>query len=748
MLIFPVRHHSPAASLQVARLIRERRPKAVLVEGPCDATRLIPLLLDPATEPPVAIYGYLPGGEGRAVYYPFCAYSPEYVALKAGQEVGARLLFCDVSVGHSFATRDEQTTESQYGEFASALAEAAGFDSFDELWETAFEQEAGPQYIEVLTNFGGKARELSGRDARDDVRERHMAWTAQSLASDGIRPEEIMLVCGAAHAQRIASILEAGAAAEAPKPEQDAEVTLIPYSYPRLSEQSGYGAGNRAPWFYQLVWEMQGDYATAARVSLSALAGRLRQQGLSASLAQTIDAYNLATVLAAMRDKPAPGVLEVAEAATACFGQGQPVAVDLPLRAVLIGDAVGKVTPKIGRTPLQVEFYETAGRLSVPILDSPRPVLLHMVEAKEAETSVFFHRLRVAAIPFAAQVESGLGGRGRAVTQDPLEHLRRVREKWETQWSPATDARLVEQTARGSTLAEAVGRITGERLQQAARIDEGTEALLQIALCDLPDLFPQGMERCEELSADSSSFPALARSTYHLDGLLNYGAARRLPVAELGALAARLFTRAVLNLPSAAVCGDEAAQEVATTLTPLYELVGRGSPAAADLDGFWFGVGSVAEMEGAHPLIRGLSLVLLELGGKLEPGELATRLRFWLSRAADATANAHLVAGLFTLHRGTLVRNKPLISAVTDFLLELEIDQLGPLLPVLRRSLGNLSAAERSYLGETLGALLGLGYGEAGMALKVSDTDLELLREADAAVAAILAQWRDRYGIG
>ena len=91
VLIVPIRHHSPAAALQVGRLIRERRPRAVLIEGPADATPLIDQLLDAATVPPVALYAYERRGEDvRAAFYPFCAYSPEYVALRAGSEVGAR----------------------------------------------------------------------------------------------------------------------------------------------------------------------------------------------------------------------------------------------------------------------------------------------------------------------------------------------------------------------------------------------------------------------------------------------------------------------------------------------------------------------------------------------------------------------------------------------------------------------------------------------------------------------------------
>ena len=99
MLIVPIRHHSPAAALQVGRLIRERRPQVVLIEGPADATPLIEQLLDAATVPPVALYTYQRRGEDvRAAFFPFCAYSPEYVAMRAGREVGAELAFCDLPV--------------------------------------------------------------------------------------------------------------------------------------------------------------------------------------------------------------------------------------------------------------------------------------------------------------------------------------------------------------------------------------------------------------------------------------------------------------------------------------------------------------------------------------------------------------------------------------------------------------------------------------------------------------------------
>jgi hypothetical protein len=140
--------------------------------------------------------------------------------------------------------------------------------------------------------------------------------------------------------------------------------------------------------------------------------------------------------------------------------------------------------------------------------------------------------------------------------------------------------------------------------------------------------------------------------------------------------------------------------------------------------------------------------VLLQLASRLADGELIDRLRYWLSAVTDAADNARLVAGLFALHRATLVRNRQLIRAVTEFLVGLELEQLTPLLPVLRRGLGDLSGPERVYLTETLAAILGLSGTTARRALDITSADRVWLAEADRAVEATLQDWKVRYGIG
>src|SRR5712691_9445778 len=56
VVYFPIRHHSPACARHLERVIREWKPRAILIEGPANFTPLIPLVLHPKTKAPFAIY--------------------------------------------------------------------------------------------------------------------------------------------------------------------------------------------------------------------------------------------------------------------------------------------------------------------------------------------------------------------------------------------------------------------------------------------------------------------------------------------------------------------------------------------------------------------------------------------------------------------------------------------------------------------------------------------------------------------
>src|SRR5205814_6957683 len=83
VILFPVRHHSPAAARLVGELIERVRPGLVLVEGPSDFNDRLDELWLPH-QLPIAVYSYVRGADGltRSCYYPFCEHSPEWQAMQ------------------------------------------------------------------------------------------------------------------------------------------------------------------------------------------------------------------------------------------------------------------------------------------------------------------------------------------------------------------------------------------------------------------------------------------------------------------------------------------------------------------------------------------------------------------------------------------------------------------------------------------------------------------------------------------
>ncbi|MFN4032578.1 MAG: DUF5682 family protein, partial [Fimbriimonadales bacterium] len=102
--VVPVRHHSPAIARATAAVIRAVRPDLVLIEGPCDANPLIDALVAPDAVAPIALLAYRQPEAQQAsanlapqvVFYPFCDYSPELVALRTAHALGIPARFCDI----------------------------------------------------------------------------------------------------------------------------------------------------------------------------------------------------------------------------------------------------------------------------------------------------------------------------------------------------------------------------------------------------------------------------------------------------------------------------------------------------------------------------------------------------------------------------------------------------------------------------------------------------------------------------
>ena len=130
LLLFPVRHHSPACAWQLQRLFGVIRPSVVLIEGPRSFTSLLPMLVHDETRMPLAIYSYAVGkAQGdemaprHAAYYPFCDHSPELVALQAAFGNGIPARFIDLNFAEQ--CQIEPPVDAPPGELVRAVKKLA-----------------------------------------------------------------------------------------------------------------------------------------------------------------------------------------------------------------------------------------------------------------------------------------------------------------------------------------------------------------------------------------------------------------------------------------------------------------------------------------------------------------------------------------------------------------------------------------------------------------------------------------------
>src|SRR6185436_18975701 len=113
-----------------------------------------------------------------------------------------------------------------------------------------FEQLRGEHsYGNAARAYGEELRALEDFSTRDSaenlVREAYMRRKIQEAIAEGFKPEQIVVVTGAFHASVLGPEHPPMTDEEFGKLRRRAsKMTLMPYSFFKLSTQSGYGAGN------------------------------------------------------------------------------------------------------------------------------------------------------------------------------------------------------------------------------------------------------------------------------------------------------------------------------------------------------------------------------------------------------------------------------------------------------------------------------------------------------------------------
>jgi hypothetical protein len=512
------------------------------------------------------------------VWYPLLAYSPEYVAMKTAAAVGAEVELIDLphwALIRSAAARaqDAPPAERPGGEdalvgsrFYEALAKAAGFRDWDQAWDSLFE--FGPHaadreaFRRELLTFCAAARATTEpeRILRDGTRERErFMWrkVREGIARLQIAPREAMVVCGGFHV-----FLDQADETKPPEPPPGTvHTSVVPYSYFRVSELSGYGAGNRAPQFYQSVFEVgpAGDRDELLARHVVAILKRARREGEAVSSADAISIAQHARMLAALRRRTTPVLDDIHDAVMTCCCKGSPERHGRVLResidAVDIGTRIGAVTPALGRLPLLTDFYAEVDSLDLGEVMAREKRLTVKLDTREEQgrrRSAFLHRLRFLEVPLGQLTEGGLGSLASGTI---------FREVWRLLWSPKVETELTERALLGDTLeAAALGRLREELATHAGQAGEIAERLQKALDMALPTLADELQTACRAAIGTDGRFVSLAKALHHLLVLRRHFAYQEVRQGRLDDLVEQCFDRCCFALPESA-SAPEAEQE-------------------------------------------------------------------------------------------------------------------------------------------------------------------------------------------
>ena len=738
MKTFGIRHFSPAGAYFVRQFLDKIKPDLVLIEGPADFDFLIDDIVSKNLVPPFAIMAYTKEAPIDTILYPFAEYSPEYQAILWARENNKECRFfdleSDIMLGFGRTdddTKDEETI-SKEPEKNKSDVDMEGF------WERNLEQsENMDAYRAGSALFGESLRKDTKSDeksfARDIIRESFMKRKINEYIKKGFDSEKIVAITGAFHTSAIENLEGEMSDKEYKGLERrESNITLMPYSYYRLSKRTGYGAGNAAPAYYELLWQgfLSGDITYHERKYLCSLAKYMREHGGIVSSAQVIEATRLARELAVIRGGSVPTLEDLKDASITCMGGGSFGEMAMGFAETDIGKKIGSVPQDAMQTSIQSDFTLKLKQLKLEkykeLVATPLQLdLRENLRVKSEESafldlnrSFFLYRLVVLGIDFAKIKKSN---------QDNATWA----ENWILQWTPEAEIQIVESVLKGDTIADAVAFVLGEKLSEATKISEIAEVIEDAFNCGLTKIVEGAKRSLDEMANGAIAMCDIADTVSKLSNMISFGDIRKLDREPLVPIVKRLCIRASLMLVGESACDDIAAATLADDIQKIHSVF-----MMQDFldESFWFDkLIELSNRDDLNTKISGLATAILLDAGKIDELTLRMEVSRRLSMGMPAELGANWFAGLSMRNHYALIGRLTLWESLSEYLDTLDEEEFRRSVVFLRRAFVEYSAKEKDMIAENLGEIWGLNAQAVSEIInsEIKEVDTEILEDFD-----------------
>lgn len=531
----------------------------------------------------------------------------------------------------------------------------------------------------------------------EEMREAHMRQAIRKAQKEGFT--RIAVVCGAWHAPAIN--ISPSTKNILPTPKEDAALlkgltktkvnaTWVPWTYGRLTFDSGYGAGILSPGWYQHLWQLSSANAREIIVKWFAkVAFLLREKDIDVSVSHTIEAVRLAESLASLRSMPIPSLNEINDAIQAiyCFGSNLPM--KLIETKLLIGEQMGSVPADTPMVPLQRDLISEQKRLRMNVSITETILDLDLRKLNDLARSYLLHRLSLLSIYW-----------GELQITDNKQST--FHELWELKWHPELALPIIEAAIWGNTVFDAANNYTCHLADKCQSLPELTELVHKTLLANLPDGVNYVMALIKDRAALTADINHLMEALPPLANIVRYGNVRNTDVTMVSNVIDGLVIRITIGLQNACTgLNDDAAQDLLNNIDKVHNSISiLNNPAYNEI--WQQQLLIISDKPAVHPLISGRVTRIIMDGAIISNEETQKRLNMALSVANVTIDAANWLSGFLRGSGLLLLHDDQLRSVIDDWVCHHSDENFLTSLPLLRRTFANFSTAERRQIGESL----------------------------------------------
>ena len=686
---FGIRHHGPGSCRNVVKALNAMKPDLILLEGPAEATPLLPLITHADMKPPVALLAYQTNKVDNASFYPFAEFSPEWQTLVYSLKNDVECRFFDLPLSYMMAIRDtvkHHDDDLEVRDPFDLFARIEQLPDGETWWDTHVECAACTDGIfQAVESAVAELRKSLPQNTSqfDLLREAWMRKMLRKGINEGF--QKIAVVCGAWHVPGIKTDVSPESDNNMLKslPHVNVDVTWIPWTYSRLMMRSGYGAGIEYPGWYAHLYRYHNDDGTQW---LSKAARLLREKNIEISTAHVADAVRLAIALAKIRGVSIPSCKEFNDAIVSVFAQGNDEILKILRIGLLISNKLGTVPANVPKVPLLVDFENTQKRLRVPFADEERSIVLDLRKPLDLDRSVFFFRLKLMGLAWA--IPEKIEGKGT------------FKEAWTLAYMPEINVQIIELAIFGNTVEKAAITLALSKAKKATTLSELSLLLDEVIYAKLHKIVDILLKKLDSMSVLSNDVDDMLEVIPRLVNVVLYGDVRNERNEGIAQILESFLVR-ITTYGVRSCCNID--EEKASILL---EKIMKADNALMLVDDsrlidMWNAfVKKLSSSPSVNSMISGYASRLLYDKRIVKADDMITSLSFYTSSGNQPMNVAYWFEGFLQKSGTILLLDDNLWTVLNTWIQSLEYDVFIEVLPVIRRTFSSYSQDEKNKLAQ------------------------------------------------